>query len=86
MLTMEDDVDAHALRKRGWSISAIARHLGHDRKTIRAYLNGRRTAGVRVPAGVSESAGVLRQVLNDPGRIKRCRRCSSTHPSSRIRR
>ena len=27
MLTQEDDVDAHALRKRGWTISAIARHL-----------------------------------------------------------
>ena len=53
MLTQEDDVDAHALRKRGWSISAIARHLGHDRKTIRAYLIGERTAGVRVRAGVS---------------------------------
>jgi transposase len=53
MLTQEDDVDAHALRKRGWSISAIARHLGHDRKTISAYLNGTRTAGVRVAAGVS---------------------------------
>jgi transposase/acyl-coenzyme A thioesterase PaaI-like protein len=51
MLTQEDDVDAHALRKRGWSISAIARHLGHDRKTIRAYLNDERVAGVRAPAG-----------------------------------
>ena len=51
MLTQEDDVDAHALRKRGWTISAIARHLGHDRKTIRAYLNGGRAAGVRAAAG-----------------------------------
>lgn len=51
MLTQEDDVDAHALRKRGWTISAIARHLGHDRKTIRAYLNDERAAGVRAPAG-----------------------------------
>jgi transposase len=51
MLTQEDDVDAHAFRKRGWSISAIARHLGHDRKTIRAYLNDGRMAGVRAPAG-----------------------------------
>src|SRR3954452_15500982 len=42
MLTREDDVDAHALHRRGWTISAIARHLGHDRKTIRAYLNGER--------------------------------------------
>jgi transposase len=51
MLTQEDDVDAHALRKRGWSISAIARHLGHDRKTIRAYLDDERVAGIRAPAG-----------------------------------
>ena len=39
MITREDDVDAHALHRRGWTISAIARHLGHDRKTIRAYLH-----------------------------------------------
>ena len=38
MLTREEDVDAHALRRQGWTISAIARHLGHDRKTIRSYL------------------------------------------------
>jgi transposase len=50
MLTREDDIDVHALRRQGWTISAIARHLGHDRKTIRAYLNGRQ-AGIRVPAG-----------------------------------
>lgn len=41
MLTQEDDVEIHALRKRGWSISAIARHTGRDRKTVRAYLEGR---------------------------------------------
>jgi transposase len=47
MLTQEEDVDAHALRARGWSITAIAAHLGRDRKTIRAYLAGERVAGVR---------------------------------------
>lgn len=47
MLTREDDVDAHALYRQGWTISAIARHLGHDRKTIRAYLSGERVAGER---------------------------------------
>jgi transposase len=47
MLTQGEDVEAHALGRRGWSISAIARHLGHDRKTIRAYLNGDRQPGVR---------------------------------------
>ena len=47
MLTREDDIDVHALRRQGWTISAIARHLGRDRKTIRAYLSGDREAGVR---------------------------------------
>ena len=47
MLTWENDVEVHALRARGWSISAIARHTGRDRKTVRAYLNGDRTPGVR---------------------------------------
>ena len=47
MLTWGDDVEVHALRDRGWSISQIARHTGRDRKTVRAYLNGDRTPGVR---------------------------------------
>jgi len=51
MLTREDDVDAHALHAKGWTISAIARHLGHDRKTIRAYLSGGRVAGERAAVG-----------------------------------
>ena len=47
MLLWEEDVQAHALRRQGWSISAIAKHLGRDRKTIRSYLRGERTPGVR---------------------------------------
>jgi transposase len=47
MLTQGEDVEAHALKERGWSISAIARHLERDRKTVRAYLNGERQPGVR---------------------------------------
>ena len=47
MLTQGEDVEAQALRKRGWTITAIANHLGRDRKTIRAYLRGERQAGVR---------------------------------------
>ncbi len=43
--------DASALSKRGWSVSAIARHLGRDRKTVRSYLAGERVPGVRRPAG-----------------------------------
>jgi len=38
MLTEEDDVEIHALSARGWSVSAISRHTGRDRKTVRAYL------------------------------------------------
>ena len=51
MLTQEDDVDIHALRRRGWSISAFARHVGRDRKTVRVYLEGKRQVGQRAPAG-----------------------------------
>lgn len=47
MLTREEDVEAHALRKRGWSISAIARHLGRDRKTIAKQLKPGARAGAR---------------------------------------
>ena len=47
MLTWREDVEAHALRERGWSISAIARHLDRDPKTIRAYLAGERRPGER---------------------------------------
>ena len=50
MLTQEDDVEIHALRRRGWSISAIARHVGRDRKTVRVYLNGQRVPGFRARA------------------------------------
>ena len=32
MLVQEECVEVHALKRRGWSISAIARHLGRDRK------------------------------------------------------
>ncbi len=39
MLAREEQVEAHALRAQGWSVSAIARHLGRDRKTVRAYLS-----------------------------------------------
>jgi hypothetical protein len=47
MITQGADVEIAALKKQGWSLSAIARHVGHDRKTVRAYLRGEREAGVR---------------------------------------
>ena len=50
MLALEEYVEVHALRRRGWSISAISRHLGRDRKTVLAYLSDERFPGERAPA------------------------------------
>lgn len=70
MFTREEDVEAHALRRQGWSISAIARHLDRDRKTIRAHLNEEHEAGVRAPAGVDGFAPfvafVSQRLTDDP--------------------
>ena len=41
MLTEEDNAEIHALARRGWSVSAIARHTGRDRKTVAKYLAGK---------------------------------------------
>jgi len=69
MLTRGEDVEAHALRERGWSISAIARHLGRDRKTVRSYLNGERVPGVRarpdVPDPMAEYEKYIRARFGD---------------------
>ncbi len=51
MLTWENDVEVTALRKRGWTITAIAKHTGFDRKTVRKYLAGDGTPGVRARPG-----------------------------------
>ena len=59
MFSRSEDVEAHALFKRGWSISAIARHLDCDRKTARSYLNGDRwwgCAGRRRPTRSTRSS------------------------------
>jgi transposase len=50
MLTQGEDVEVHVLAGRGWSVSAIARHLGRDWKTVRAYLTGQRQPGRRAAA------------------------------------
>ena len=60
MLTQEDDVEIHALARRGWSKSAIARHTGRDRKTIAKYLAGRGRLGSRRRAVLSRIARTLR--------------------------
>ena len=40
-------MEVHALRRRGWSMWAIARHVGRDRKTVRAHLSGEHAPGWR---------------------------------------
>ena len=68
MLTWEEELVAEALFKRGWTISAIARHLGRDRKTIRAYVSGERVPGVRrrsTPQVFEPFAGYVSQRLAD---------------------
>jgi transposase len=62
MLSLEEDVEAHALRSRGWSISAIARHLARDPKTVRAYLSGARTPAVRARSA-PDSFGVYTEYV-----------------------
>jgi transposase len=68
MLTPEEDVEISSLKKRGWSISAIARHVGHDRKTVRAYLSEEREPGVRQrsePDAFDRFEPYVRQRLTD---------------------
>ena len=40
MFTEEDDVEIQALKARGWTTAAIARHTGRDPKTIRKSPSG----------------------------------------------
>jgi hypothetical protein len=47
MLSEEDDVDIHALKRQGMTISEIVRRTNHDRKSVRAYLAGQRVPGER---------------------------------------
>ena len=47
MLAWELVVEAQALRSQGWTVSAIARHLGVTRVTVRRYLSGEQTPGMR---------------------------------------
>lgn len=68
MLTWEEDVEVHALIRRGWTISAIARHLHRSRTTVRAYVRGDRQPGERLrsaPDAFEPFAAYVRQRLAD---------------------
>ena len=60
---------AIALAGQGPNVSEIARHLGHDRKTIRIYLNGHRAPGQPRPHADSFApfaAYVRQRAADDP--------------------
>jgi len=68
LLSREDVVEIVALRRRGWSVSAIARHTGRDRKTIRAWLaQGEDRRRVRAPSVLEPfRAYIERRLADDP--------------------
>ncbi len=68
MLSQEDVVEIVALHRRGWSVSAIARHTGRDRKTVRAWLAGERDRErCRAPSPLEPfRAYVERRLGDDP--------------------
>jgi hypothetical protein len=60
---------AITLADQGWNVSEIARHLGHDRKTIRIYLNGSRKPGQPRPQAdsfASFAGYAARRLRDDP--------------------
>jgi transposase len=66
MLTREDVVEIVALHRRGWSVSAIARHTGRDRKTVRAWLAGERDRDARrQPSPLEPFRGYIARRLGD---------------------
>ncbi len=65
MLTEEDDVEIHALRRRGWNLSAIARHTGRDRKTVRRHLAGEGPSRDRPPSCLEPFRAYLKARFED---------------------
>jgi hypothetical protein len=65
---------AITLAEQGWTVSQIARHLGHDRKTIRIYLGGSRAPGQRRPEADSfvPFAGYAAQRVRDDPHLRAC--------------
>ena len=69
MIPETDARQAIALASQDWSVSQIARSLGHDRKTIRIYLNGHRAPGQPRPHADSFApfaAYVRQRAADDP--------------------
>jgi hypothetical protein len=69
MIPETSALHAIALAGQGQNVSEIARHLGHDRKTIRIYLNGHRAPGQSRPHADSFApfaAHVRQRAADDP--------------------
>ena len=69
MIPETSALQAIALAGQGQNVSEIARHLGHDRKTIRIYLNGHRAPGQPRPHADSFApfaAYVRQRAADDP--------------------
>jgi hypothetical protein len=49
MLPRERAEEILTLHTAGWPVQAIADHIGHSHQTVRDYINGRRTPGIRAP-------------------------------------
>ena len=69
MLTQEDDVEIRALARRGWSVSAIARHTGRDRKTVAKYLAGEAPARAPAPSCVEPFRPYLEARFEDDAHV-----------------
>jgi hypothetical protein len=63
---------AITLAGQDWNVSQIARHLGHDRKTVRIYLNGHRAPGQPRPHAGSFApfAAYIRQRAQDDPHLR----------------
>jgi len=69
MLTEEDDVEIHALARRGWSVWAIARHTGRDRKTIAKYVAGKASSREPAPSCLEPFRPYLKARFDDNAHV-----------------
>src|ERR1035441_5759105 len=72
MIPEQDARQAITLAGQDWNVSQIARHLGHDRKTVRIYLNGHRAPGQPRPHAGSFApfAAYIRQRAQDDPHLR----------------
>jgi hypothetical protein len=69
MIPARSAIQAKQLHERGWSTTAIARHLGHTPTTIRTYLRGQRSPGrphATTDAFAPLAAYTARRLRQDP--------------------